>query len=43
MTSFASVYEKFDAIQARKLAGLIQQAYDQFDLRGTRIWELEGS
>ncbi|MDZ8064365.1 MAG: lipase family protein [Nostoc sp. DedQUE08] len=43
MTSFASLYEKFDASQARKLAGFIQQAYDQFDLRGTGIWKLEGS
>ncbi|MEH2369002.1 lipase family protein [Nostoc sp.] len=43
MTSFASLYEKFDASQARKLAGLIQQAYDQFDLRGTGLWKLEGS
>lgn len=35
---FASIYEKFDPSQAKKLAGLIQQAYDQFDQ--TETWKL---
>jgi triacylglycerol lipase len=43
MTSFASLYEKFDASQAWKLAGLIQQAYDQFDDRATGVWKLSES
>ncbi|BAZ33390.1 lipase class 3 [Cylindrospermum sp. NIES-4074] len=37
---FASMYEKFDPSQANKLAGLIQQAYDQFDERETKTWRL---
>jgi hypothetical protein len=40
MTSFASRYEKFYASQAWKLAGLIQQAYDQFDYRAAGTWKL---
>jgi len=40
MTSFASLYEKFDASQAWKLAGLIQQAYNQFDDRAAGTWKL---
>jgi hypothetical protein len=40
MASFASLYEKFDASQARKLAGLIQQAYNQFDEREENTWKL---
>lgn len=37
---FASMYEKFDASKANKLAGLIQQAYNQFDERETQTWRL---
>lgn len=40
MDSFASLYEKFNASQAWKLAGLIQQAYNQFDGREEETWEL---
>lgn len=42
MTSFASLYEKFDAPRAWKLAGLIQQAYNQFDERLTQEEESDG-
>jgi len=43
MASFASLYEKFDASQAWKLAGLIQQAYKQFDTRDQGTWEVSKS
>ncbi len=40
MDSFTSLYEKFNSSQARKLAELIQQAYNQFDEREEETWEL---